>query len=553
MTAENYDPGRPALVAHQVPGRGERVPTDQPAVQARQSATSGAGAAIDAVSDNPDGPTIRARGVGDLLDLLDADGATVLRVTQDGASLAAGDVETTTGAAAKITAHSAATDPHGDRAYTDTELLTRLAPDVIAPAATGVAATDTANLAAAITATPDNGWLHVRRGEYKLNAPLVLNKHMRMTGAGVFNTNGTVTSGIADAPLAAPFLSGTVFTQTVAGTDAVQLSGAGCRVDLADFGIKFDTSIQFSDTGHGINATPPVVGSFHDNGLSLSLWRNLHVFGHDGNHYAFYIINPMHNTLELLRSYGGGVIFMKESSGSINYGNTLVLHSYGALITAGTADGYHIESPSSGSQRLNLVTFVRPQCNVMDYTAKAAYAGVTQPLVSQNIWNSVGSTLLDILVISPDLECNNSGIVHPIVFTTNMAVLAEGGFSTNPMWYRPRKPYNRGYAPAIAAGSGAGTGPTVSINAGPNQSTDLVGIMNITSGTSPGAAGTNIATLTFATPSPVIPAAIMLTPVFNAPPGVFYVSAMSTTAWTVRCSAPLAASTQYQIAYRVEQ
>lgn len=458
-----------------------------------------------------------------------------------GAPGPAGSGVTGDGGAPLATATAIAADP----AFTGTYVQ----PSLVAPAATGVAATDAANIQAAIDATPEYGWLHIPLGSYVVNAALTIAKSMKITGGGVFNIKAPRSSTfIGDFP-PSPYLLGTTITQTTAATDAITITAAGLSVDLSDFGIMFDASIAFQNTGHGINYTPPVWNtSYRDSGLTCSMWRKIFVHGHDGDHYAFYVVNPMHNTMEFLRSYGGGGFYLEGISDTINYGNTVVVHPYVALIDAGTSHSYHLKSPGSGASLLNFVTFIRPQTNIMDVHSKVGYTTTTAPLITQALVQIEGITR-NTYWISPDLE--SPGVDRPINFNATSYVDRAGGYSTYPYWSRQMVPYNSGFKPTIAPSTALGAGGVATINTG---GTDLAGVINITSDGTPGAANTNAATITFYKTMTNPPPAIILTPVFNKPPAEgFYVVAFNGTSFTIKSNSALTPSTQYQIAYQVIQ
>lgn len=108
--------------------------------------------------------------------------------------------------------------------------------------------------------------------------------------------------------------------------------------------------------------------------------------------------------------------------------------------------------------------------------------------------------------------------------------------------------------PTIAAGTGAGTAPTVVI-----AGSDRAGLITVTTGTTPTASAT-VATITFGRPFGTAPAAVLLTPagaVSAALSGIAaaYVdsAATTTTAFVVKVgSTALAASTAHKWHYRVE-
>lgn len=115
--------------------------------------------------------------------------------------------------------------------------------------------------------------------------------------------------------------------------------------------------------------------------------------------------------------------------------------------------------------------------------------------------------------------------------------------------------------PTIAAGSGAGTSPTLSVTG-----TDLGGTISITTGTSPGGAGSYIATITFNTAYSLPPRAVIIMP--SSPnaaaltgsnaqpfvPGLGSTNEPTTTTFTIQANGTgLTASTTYTWSYMVIQ
>ncbi|MFD6035726.1 polysaccharide deacetylase family protein [Streptomyces griseoincarnatus] len=82
VKVKNPDPSFNALRVEQVPAEGT---SDTHTAVLRQKATGGVGSALSVESDNPDVAAAVVQGVGDLLDLRNAEGETVLSVGNDGA------------------------------------------------------------------------------------------------------------------------------------------------------------------------------------------------------------------------------------------------------------------------------------------------------------------------------------------------------------------------------------------------------------------------------------------------------------------------------------
>lgn len=328
-------------------------------------------------------------------------------------------------------------------------------------APTGTVATDQVVLDDAIADTAEGDIVMLANGgdtPYARDTPLVISKHLTLAGAGA----ASVGFGSGGRPTGAPWLRGSVILQTGAGKDAIQLTGTKTKVDLRDFGIVFDSSIFFSNTGHGINTLPgEVFGAGHQIGLMDSLWENLFVFGHDGNHYARHIVNAILNTYVNIRSYGGGVVRFVQDSDVIVSGNTVDINTYGVVMAGGTAHGYAFNqfAASGGQGALNLFTFVRPQADFVDQSADVAIGNPTAPTAAQYMWQAQdGSYEVTACGISdPDLEADDS-IAHPINFgsATSNNVVRHGG-TTNTAG--AVSDYNRVITGVLTVGS-FGAGPS---------------------------------------------------------------------------------------------
>lgn len=91
----NTDPTQSALTVRQAPKTGA---SDCHALQVTQSGRSGNGSGLNVTSDNASASAVRVRGVGTLLELLDASGTSMFEVSQTGGLTVAGDPFTGAGA-----------------------------------------------------------------------------------------------------------------------------------------------------------------------------------------------------------------------------------------------------------------------------------------------------------------------------------------------------------------------------------------------------------------------------------------------------------------------
>lgn len=207
--------------------------------------------------------------------------------------------------------------------------------EVRGPTPTGTVATDRANLIQAIGDTPVGGKLILPANEtfFNVDQALTVNKHVTIEGASGTSLLGEDPSGIMPVY---PYVQGTVIRQVTAATDILKLSGTGKTVNLSNLGLIFAQGL--ASTGHGINADPVAAGT-KVYGLYSSLWESIFVGGHDGNHYAFRVINYILNTFTQCHSYGGGGWY-RGNRDEAYAGNSIWINPYVGLTSAGTAGAY---------------------------------------------------------------------------------------------------------------------------------------------------------------------------------------------------------------------
>jgi len=422
---------------------------------------------------------------------------------------------------------------------------------VIAPVATGVQATDTANLQGALNATPAGGWLQIPCGTYQTSAALVIANPIKVSGCGVGeNMTG---EGLTDAPWTAPFLYGTVIVQNTAATDVIDITGTLLSVHLSDFGLMFAPSIIFANTGHGINAQAALVSgqTWHQISTAKSNWRDISVFGTDGNHYAYRLVNFALLDSQRLRGYGGGIAQFVQDDPTVNGGNGHHSGFYGVVFVAGSAHAYSFVGAGSGSfGLLNLMKFDRPQANFENFNA---HFGTTAPTASQKLLSLTNSNFIrDILIEAPDFEADISGVSNAVDSASGLVVIPAGGVMP-PTPYTLQKPYNASAPPTVAVLSGAGTGATTTIN--PNGlDTDMSGTVVLTTGT--GTPSGDMFTVTYGTPMVRTPkfVNVFLTFALTGVSQQFSVHTFSASGFTVQSNGSNpAASTGYQVSWIVEQ
>lgn len=300
----------------------------------------------------------------------------------------------------------------------------------VGPTPTGNAATDTANLQAAINATPTGGKLVLPSGVFHLNDALTIPRSMTIDGSGAHPGYQSKNAGGDYAyPTATPKYTGTVLYQETAAKDGIRISASALSVNIKDLVIQFQSGL--ASTGDGINARPTEVRApGHDMGLTDFRWDNIHVFDHDANHYGFAIMNMQYGTLVNLRAYGGGCLDISMDNGGLNGGNLVIVHPVNSLSKkGGTANGYNLTAvaDSGNGGVLNLITFIRPQI-IYDM---AAYDGGGTSIC----YNDRGGAKdpQNVSLVDPDFE----GFANTLpVFGTRTSILGNplisGCTMTNP-------------------------------------------------------------------------------------------------------------------------
>ncbi|MDB5164791.1 MAG: hypothetical protein JWL89_417 [Candidatus Saccharibacteria bacterium] len=312
-------------------------------------------------------------------------------------------------------------------AYTGSPLAveTKGSVEVFAAAAAGIASTDTAVLQNAINGTPLGGTLYID-GHYKINAVLTCSQSITIAGRQkvTYNVQGNGGLGFPSGPNVLSQVFGTIIEQTVAATDGIDATMYAQAFHMRDVAIAFSSGL--ASTGHGINCTPPS----NQVGVYGGTFDGVYVFGHDGNHYGLVLNNSLEVTTRDFRwSGGGGILESCQTGNGINYGNSVHIHPYGVLANSGTAHGYARSSAAGATQpvasgMLNLMTYIRPQCNI---ASAAGTAGTQKP------WSdSVGAGFpWFVTVISPDFEA--SGYTNPIDFGPGTEIIGALYSTVDPL------------------------------------------------------------------------------------------------------------------------
>jgi hypothetical protein len=281
---------------------------------------------------------------------------------------------------------------------------------------------DTTAIQAAIDAAElTNGTVYIPRGLYKLIDALVIDNPISVEGEGIASVWGPMDDAESriigcEIPTKSPYLKGSVLLQTGEGKDGLQINVTAETVNLRNFGIRFADTIRFTNTGHGVYCLPPVntaSSPLLEFGVYDSRWDSVFVWGQDGDHYAFSIVNPVLCTLTHLRGYGGGGLEMYGNCAMYSPGNCVVDHPYFALFAGGTAHGIYLHSESTGGKMI-LNTFIRPHVNALN--GPAAWNLTVLDEVNQYTFNA-DTNALKLMLISPDLEVYN--VTCPNTINTN--------------------------------------------------------------------------------------------------------------------------------------
>lgn len=365
---------------------------------------------------------------------------------------------------------------------------------------TGLVGTDDAMLRDLISSVPVGGVARLGNGgdtPYAISGALVPTKSMVIEGGGsqeVF-TPGTMRDG----PQTSPFLRGSVILQTLAGANAITCNASQVVLDLRNFGIRFDDAIRHVNTGHGIESiASALVAGLPDGGLYGAVWSNVKVFGHDGNHYGFRMVNPIVCTFNHLRSYGGGGLLVEGNSTQWNFGNLVFIHPYMELYVGGSAHCISLRSVTANG--MNLITMVRPQANI-DNKPTVFSEIVASPTAAQYRFRANEPfSVSSLSIIKPDFEAGPGLSATPTAFgslqrgyvdpTGITGTVTDNAAQTFPVMSSPvsgdgldsNMRLTRGLrtpAPTLAVLQGAGAGAGIVLNAGD----DVAGYCTLTTGT----------------------------------------------------------------------
>lgn len=238
---------------------------------------------------------------------------------------------------------------------------------------------------------------------YKYTPPLTISGNLRVMGDWVAENWGTANNSI-NVPTGSPALLGSVLCPSSNGSDAIDISGVALTVNFTNIGIMWQSAGAYNNTGDGINYTPATIAGGWKQGLSGALWENVKVWGHDGNHYAVNLTNPIYNTMIDVFGYGGGGLNMQGGATSLDYGNTVLVHPYFQTYVGGSS--HCINLTANRTTALNLLTFVRPQC-IVEPINSLSPAPPSAPTNAQDVFNQDTNTR-SVTMVAPDFEASGS-------------------------------------------------------------------------------------------------------------------------------------------------
>lgn len=419
-------------------------------------------------------------------------------------------------------------------------------------------------LAAAMAQAVDGDVIRIPRGLIAMDNEWAITKNVSIIGAGVHDVYpGLGTAVTFDNPTVAPYLTGSVFLQTAAAKNGLSVTKSAASVKLQGFGVRFADAIRFTNTGHGVSGVSTATfNGGHDHGLVAFKIEDVRVYGHDGNHYGLHMINPLHGTINDFRSYGGGGMHVECDSFGGNYGNLVVNHPFAHLFCPGTANGYNLRGrvASGTSGVLNLMTFVRPQCNSTDQTARYGKAATA----SQYLFRASQPASTNALtVLNPDFETmvnspvdfgGGSNFIDPAgifgassdaasrTFRVFRSTQGAKGLNSDMTFSNVNTP-----GPTVAAGAGLGTGGTATVAAGGD---DLAGTIDFVAGSASTAAFQPLFTVTWGRLTAAT--TVMLTPRNGSTaPLNLYVSNVSGTGFTVNAAVAPTTGATYKASFLV--
>lgn len=234
--------------------------------------------------------------------------------------------------------------------------------------------------------------VYIPSGVYKITPPISITGAVKIVGDGCFPIYGNFQNNrnAINIPTASPYFNGSVLSAVSNGNNIFECTGQCYSFSGEDFGCIFQT--LFSNTGHMVN--------FYNGNIGLlsSSWKNVGIYGHDGNHYMFNVENMLYNIFENCMAYGGGMI--NSHTSQMQCGNSTMIRCLNMIIVSGTANGYNFSSGSGWSQQLNSLISIQCITNSQPFDD-----GLTpsKPTGSQLLLNC-DENCHQFSLISPDFE-----------------------------------------------------------------------------------------------------------------------------------------------------
>lgn len=390
------------------------------------------------------------------------------------------------------------------------------------------------------------------RGAITLDGPLVISKDITLDGGSYAEISGTAVSSRGNGPWTSPHYRGSHLIQAAAGQDMLQLTGTGKNVHLRNFGMRWADDIMFRNTGHGIVSVPTAMsGLGHESGTMHSDWHNLSVFGHDGEHYAYKVINSNFIDMRQLHSHGGGGFWIECDSYSSIYGNSVHSGLFVDLFCGGSAHGYLLRGRTpvepSIMGPLNLLTFIRPQVNMLSVPAQFSTLGIPEVTVAQYMWKEEG-TVNRVGLYDPNME-QHAPDGNPIYFSPGPygTLVSNGGLLPLGTIYESERRTKT--IPTFTMHEGLGSGPNAL--AFHLRGSGHAGAFAIKAGDSPAPRLTDIVTMHWAGFLAGQPMISTWATEYGLIPK-FYVNRATDDSFTIRADVQLTVGQQYQIAYLVQ-
>ncbi len=425
---------------------------------------------------------------------------------------------------------------------------------------------DSVAVQAAVNAAPAAATVIIP-GQTLVTTALSITKDLTISGVGVSEvTGGIIDSSFGSGPSLVPYLRGSVLIMATAATNVVDITGTGVNVHFTALGIRFAPAIMFTNTGHGVYAVPTALygPGGHENGLFNPRWDNVVVFGHDGNHYAYYMLNSNLGSFTHLRGHGGGGLFIESDSYGAAFGNAVFVGPYFRMFCGGTANGFTLKCRNLDATQpsLNLLDFYRPQVNILAPGLAPAFAnlGITAPTLAQYNWRNVKTGAnwpRWINIENPDWE--NDGVnlfPNDVGGMYSGTTIRNGGIIVNPPigGYSTEDRSNPGIplGPTLVAGPALGpSGFIVQLLEGNDQG----GVLLLQPGSAPGAAKTVAVTMTCPSMPPTgIKAVFVQGYAYSAGWIKWYVDDIvdNSKSFTIRAwDGPLTADYPYQVMFQV--